>query len=139
MKIKFARLLAILLIVLSLTTLIGCDLLMGTPKIPDYNADIQVVAPENIDTEHFVPVEDETYYTSPGFSLCVEVNGQFMIMEYFSIDGDKRVYDNLYLYVGDYFYIVTDDYKDLYASLGDSSDLEYAEEEKEQGYDSNQR
>ncbi len=58
-----------------------------------------------------------------------------MIMDYFSIEGDKRVYDNLYLYVDDYFYIITDDYKDLYASLGDTTDLEYAEEEKEQGED----
>ena len=116
-------------------SLVGCNMGTGDPKIPDYNADIQVVTPENIDTEHFVSEEDTTYYTSPGFYLAIEINGEFMVMDYFSIEGDKRVYDNLYLYVDDYFYIVTDDYKDLYASLGDSADLEYAEEEKESGED----
>lgn len=125
-----------LLIIISGISLVGCDT-FGTnePTTNDYNADIQVVAPENIDTEHFITEEGVTYYTSPGFSLMMEVNGEFFEMKYFSVDGDKRVYDNLYLYADDYFYIITDDYKDLYASLGDSADLEYAEEEKEQGYD----
>ena len=115
--------------------LVGCDLTFTPPSPKDYNADVQIVAPEDITTEHFVVEEDTTYYTSPGFSLCMEVNGAFLIMDYFSLDGSKRVYDNLYFYERDYFYIVTDDYKDLYASLEDSADAEYAEEEKEQGYD----
>ena len=135
MKKKFVCFIVTLLVVINGITLVGCDGGTGEPKIPDYNADIQIVAPENIETEHFVVEENTTYYTSPGFSLWMEVNGEFMKMNYFSIDGDKRVYDNLYFYVDDYFYIVTDDYDDLYASLGDSADLEYAEEEKEQGYD----
>ena len=99
----------------------------------DYNADVQVVPPENVDSEHFVPEEDKTYYTSPGFSLWMEVNGAFLEMDYFYLDGSKRVYDNLPFYKEDYFYIVTDDLKDLYAGLGDSADTEYAEEEKQQG------
>lgn len=135
MKKKFLCFIATFLIVISGISLVGCDMGTGTPTIPDYNADVQVVEPENIDVENFIAEEDTTYYTSPGFSLWMEVNGAFMEMDYFSLDGDKRVYDNLYFYVDDYFYIVTDDYKDLYASLGDSADLEYAEEEKEQGYD----
>lgn len=124
-----------LLVIISAISLIGCNVGTDEPTLPDYNADIQVVVPDNIDTEHFVVEDGVTYYTSPGFSLWMEVNGEFMEMDYFSVDGDKRVYDNLYFYVDDYYYIVTDDYKDLYASLGDSADLEYAEEEKEQGYD----
>ena len=136
MKKQWAYLLAGLFTLMSGTALVGCDGLFGVPAGPkDYNADIQVVAPENIDTEHFVAEEDKTYYTSPGFSLCVEVNGSFMIMDYFTLEGTKRIYDNVYLYEEDYFYIVTDDYKDLYASLGDPLDAQYAEEEKEQGYD----
>lgn len=123
-----------LLASVSVFPLVGCD--TGTENVTrDYNADVEVVAPENITTEHFVAEENKAYYTSPGFSLWMEVNGEFMEMDYFSLDGNKRVYDNLYFYVDDYFYIVTDDYKDLYASLGDSADLEYAEEEKEKGYD----
>ena len=135
MKKTFLCFIATLLILISGISLVGCDMGTGTPAIPDYNADIQVVAPEDIDAEHFAVEEDTTYYTSPGFSLWMEVNGEFLKMDYFSLDGDKRVYDNLYFYVDDYFYMVTDDNKDLYASLGDSTDSEYAEEEKQSGED----
>ena len=30
-------------------------------------------------------------------------------VNYFSLDGSKRVYDNLYLYEDDYFYMLSDD------------------------------
>lgn len=112
----------------------GCDS-FGNDTVKDYNEDIKEVLPEDITLEHFTPEENTTYYTSPGFSLWMEVNGAFLEMDYFSIEGDKRIYDNLYFYEKDYFYIVTDDYRDLYASLGDPADTEYAEEEKEQGCD----
>ena len=135
MKKKFLYFIATLFVMISGISLVGCGNGSGDPTIPDYNADIQVVTPENIDAEHFVVEDSTTYYTSSGFSLWMEVNGEFMEMKYFSIDGDKRVYDNVYLYVDDYFYIVTDDFKGWYASLGDSADLEYAEEEKESGED----
>ena len=127
--------LSIAIALLAFTSLfVGCDT-PNTESNTNYNEDIQIVAPEEITTEHFIVEDDKTYYTSPGFSLWMEVNGAFLKMDYFSLDGNKRVYDNLYFYEEDYFYIVTDDYKDLYASLGDASDKEYAEEEKEQGYD----
>ena len=143
MKRKLTSLLSALLLVVSGTSFFGCDMGIGNltntgttnPTIPDYNADIQIVAPENIEMEHFVVDENTTYYTSPGFSLSIEINGEFMVMDYFSIEGDKRVYDNLYLYPDDYFFMLTDDYKYLYASLGDSADFEYAEEEKQSGED----
>ena len=115
--------------------LVACGSGIGGTVKPDYNADIQVIAPENINIEHFVTDEGETYYTSPGLYLCMEVNGAYLTMDYFSIDGNKRVYDNLYFYEDDYFYMITGDYRDIYASLGNSTDTEYAEEEKEQGYD----
>ena len=135
MKSKFLCLVLTLLTVISGFTFVGCTNPADMPVVRDYNEDIKQVEPENIDVEHFIPQENTTYYTSPGFSLWMEVNGAFLKMDYFYLDGNKRVYDNLYFYVDDYFYIVTDDYKDLYASLSDSADLEYAEEEKEQGYD----
>lgn len=135
MKRRWTCILSVLLMAMSLGALVGCDFGMSEPTVKDYNADIQVVPPESITAEHFVVEEDITYYTSPGFSLWMEVNGAFLKREYFSLDGNKRVYDNLYFYVDDYFYIVTDDYKDLYASLSDASDTEYAEEEKQSGYD----
>ena len=136
MKKKFLALAVALFTLTSGLFLVGCgDFGSGTPENKNYNADIQAVTPDSIDAEHFVVDENTTYYTSPGFSLWMEVNGEFLKMDYFSLDGNKRIYDNLYFYTDDYFYIVTDDNKDLYASLGDSADAEYAEEEKEQGYD----
>ncbi|MBQ8197704.1 MAG: hypothetical protein IJZ73_06595 [Clostridia bacterium] len=135
MKSKILILLATLMALTSVSTLFGCFSSPTDPQIPDYNADIEIVLPENIDSEHFIVEEDTTYYTSPGFSLMMEVNGLFREMDYFSLDGNKRVYDNLYLYKKDYFFMITDDYKDIYASLGDTNDLQYGEEEKESGYD----
>ncbi|MBR2903978.1 MAG: hypothetical protein IKC37_04950 [Clostridia bacterium] len=136
MKKKIISLIATLSVAASALALSAC-FPSDPPTIPDYNADVEVVSPEDItqDSEHFVVEEDTTYYTSPGFFMMMEVNGAFFEMKYFSLDGNKRVYDNLYFYQNDYFFIVTDDYRDLYASLGDPSDTQYAEEEKEQGYD----
>ena len=133
MKKKFLFFVLTLLVVISGISLVGCDMGTGDAEIPDYNADIQVVAPENIDIEHFVLNEDETYYTSSGLSLWMEVNGAFLEMNYFSLDGGKRIYDNLYLYEDDYFYMLSDDMRGWYASLSDSSDSEYAEEELAEG------
>ena len=133
MKRKIARLFSALLLLTSASALFGCG--GGGSTTPDYNANIQVVAPENIPHENFVAEEDKTYYTSDELSLSMEVNGAFLVMDYFYLDGNKRVYDNLYFYEDDYFYMLTGDYKYLYASLGDSTDLQYAEEEKEQGED----
>ena len=124
-----------LILLTSTFVLIGCDFENNPPEPKDYNADIQVVAKEDITLEHFVKDDNTTYYTSPGFSLTMSVRGHFMIMDYFSLDGNKRIYDNLYFYENDYFYIVTDDYNDLYASLAEESDKQYAVEEKESGYD----
>lgn len=132
MKKYFINIIFSMLLVVTMFSLAGC---FGGSGPKDYNADIQVVAPENIATEHFVVEEGVTYYTSPGFSLSMSVRGHFMIMDYFSLDGDKRVYDNIYFYEDDYFYIVTSDYVDLFASLEEEADKQYAEEEKESGYD----
>lgn len=135
MKRFFKCLIISLLVFIPAFSLVGCNFGKNPPPTKDYNADIQVVSPENINTEHFEIKDNTTYYTSPGFSLWISVNGHFMNMNYFSIDGDKRIYDDLYFYEDDYFYIVTDDYVDLFASLSEESDKQYAEEEKEQGYD----
>ena len=134
MKKLFNNIILSLIVFVSVFSLAGC--FGGTPSGPkDYNEDIKAVSPEDIKVEHFVIEENTTYYTSPGLSLCMSVNGHYMILDYFSLDGDKRVYDNLYFYKDDYFFIVTDDYKDWFASLGDENDKQYAEEEKEDGYD----
>ena len=133
MKRKIACLFSALLLLTSASALVGCG--GGGSTAPDYNANIQVLAPENIPHENFVAEEDKTYYTSAELSLSMEVNGAFLVMDYFYLDGNKRVYDNLYLYEDDYFVMVADDMVGWYASLSDPSDLEFAEEEKQAGED----
>lgn len=54
MKKYFLCFIATLFIVISGISLAGCDMGTGTSTIPDYNADIQVVEPENIDVENFI-------------------------------------------------------------------------------------
>ena len=138
MKKKFLHICGIVwAAVIGCTAFVGCGAGAGTEETQkrDYNADLQTVLPENIETEHFVAEENTTYYTSSALSLWLEVNGAFLEIDYFSLDGNKRVYDNLYLYEDDYFYMCSDDMNGWYASLGDLEDTEYAEEEKEQGYD----
>ncbi len=133
---KLLCLITALLTVFSITFLVGCGGGNGGGiSKPRYNDDVEIVLPEDITTEHFITEEDVTYYTSPGLSLMMEVNGAFFKMDYFYLDENKRVYDNLYFYVDDYFYMITSNYKDIYASLSDTNDTEFAEEEKEQGYD----
>lgn len=118
-------------------SLSGCSLgaTGGEPPVPDYNEDVQVVAPEDVTLEHFDPQEGTTYYTSNGLSLWMEVRGEYLEIDYFSLEDNKRVYDNLYLYEDDYFVMVADDMVGWYASLSDPSDLEFAEEEKQAGED----
>lgn len=134
MKNKLISFFLILIILIGASSLLGCFGTGGTTE-KNYNDDIEVVAPEDVTIEHFVAEEGTTYYTSKGLLLCVSINGEYMIMEYFSVDGNKRVYDNLYFYEDDYIYMITGDYKDIYASLENAENNPYAEEEKEDGYD----
>lgn len=133
MKNKIFNFVLSALIGLSGIFLVGCDL--GNNPKKNYNEDIQAVLSQELTSELFVVEEDVTYYTSDALSLMMEVNGAFLAMDYFYLDGNKRVYDNMYFYEDDYFYMITDDYSDIFASLCDSNDTQYAEEEKEQGYD----
>lgn len=134
MKKKLIILSMITCLFVCMLTLSACDLgTDGTP--PNYNEDVQAVAPNDILLENFVAEEGATYYTSPGLSLWMEINGAYFEYDYFSLDGNKRIYDNMYLYEGDYFYMITEDMEGWYASLSDPNDTEYAEEEKEDGYD----
>ncbi len=112
--------------------LVGCDFAGGDR---DYNSDITVVLPEDVTVDHFTPAPDTEYYTSDKLILSMSVHGYFMNYKIFSLEGDNRVYDEIYLYEGDYFYAVSGDMRDLYATLGDPTDTEYASEEKESGYD----
>ena len=133
---KRISLLISVLMLLSLMLIFGCDMGSGNGggTSIDYNKDVEVVAPQDITLENFTPSENETYYTSKGLTLWAEINGEFLKIDYFTLDGNKRVYDNLYLYKDDYFFMLTDDNTDMYASLKSPTN-EYLEEEKQQGQD----
>ncbi|MBQ3115750.1 MAG: hypothetical protein IJC07_01845 [Clostridia bacterium] len=140
MKNKLISFLLTLMVVIGSISLLGClgeggSTGTGNSTQTNYNDDVEIVAPEDVKTEHFIAEEGTTYYTSKELYLCVSINGSYMIMEYFSIDGNKWVYDNLYFYEDDYIYMITGDYKDIYASLENAENNQYAEEEKEDGYD----
>lgn len=136
MKKFFASFVSLLLLLASVFTFASCDFGDDLPSNTDYNADVSVVAPEDVVADTFIKEDDATYYTSPGLQLWMEVNGAYFTLEYFTLDGNKRIYDNVYLYERDYFYMITDDFKGWYASLSDpSGDSEFAEEEREDGYD----
>ena len=123
-----------------LFTLLLSSLLLGgcssssSPSSKGYNnKDVKEVPVSEVD----FPVEGETYYTKDDMSLCVEVNGGYRIINYFTLDKDNenlRIYDDMYFYQYDLFYMITSNYKYIYASLV-NGDTEYGEEYKEQGYD----
>lgn len=127
------RLAFVLVALMLLCLLVGCDFIGGGDT--DFNSDLTVVLPEDVTVDHFTPEPETEYYTSDKLILSISVNGYFMNYKVFSLEGDNRVYDELYLYEGDYFYAVSGDMRYLYATLGDPADTEYATEERESGYD----
>lgn len=82
--------------------------------------------------------DKDNYFTSKSLSLVTEINGSYTIDKPFTIDKEntnKRIYDNLYLYQYDYFFMISSDYKDIWCKLSDKNDLLYLEVESEQGED----
>ena len=67
-----------------------------------------------------------------------EINGSYTVDRAFTLDAqdpNKRIYDDLYLYQYDYFFMISGDYKDIWCRLSDRNDLEYVEVEKSEGED----
>ena len=123
-----------LLLTLLLSSLLlgGCSSSSQTSKGYSNN-DVKEVPTSEVD----FPKEGETYYTKDDMSLCVEVNGGYRIINYFTLDKNNenlRIYDDMYFYTDDLFYMITSNYKYIYASLVNGN-TEYGKEYKEQGYD----
>ena len=107
----------------------------GNGSIPniDNTNDLQTYTPPAGE----VIEEEKEYYTSKALSFISCINGYYSIDRPFTLDETneyKRVYDNVYLYEYDYFYMDYD-LKDNYCNLSDQTDLEYVEVEKSQGVD----
>jgi len=92
-----------------------------------------------IDNEYDLEdVGEEELFMSKQLNLVTEINGSYKIDRAFRLDYEdenKRVYDDLYFYEDDFFYMTTTDNKYLWCYLTDETDLEYVEVEKEAGED----
>ena len=144
MKRKFLGFIAALMVFASGLTFAGCDLFGddgddgGEPPKIDNEVDLDEYTPAPDDDSDYQ--EGETYYTSAALDLVTEIHGNYTIGRPFTLDKEdenKRVYPNLYFYEEDYFQVIY--YKnantlgEIYATLSDSSDTQYAEVEYSTG------
>ena len=100
------------------------------PKI-DNSVDLKEYKKEEYKTN------DETYYMSEYISFTMEVRGYFQTNIPFVIDKDNenlRIYDSMYFYEGDNFWLISNDYKYIWATLK-NEDTEYLAPLREQGED----
>ena len=125
---KLSRALAIVLICGASLLLVGClggktdDGIVG-PKI-DNSTDLQTPTEE----ESAELDDTKTYYNSKYLNLVTEINGSYRIDRPFTLDENdesKRIYDNLYLYEDDLFYMTTSDNKYMWCTLSDAKDKAY--------------
>lgn len=80
---------------------------------------------------------DETYYMSDYISFTMEVRGYFQTNIPFTVDKSNenlRIYDNMYFYEGDNFWLISSDYKYIWAALKNEN-TEYLTPLREQGED----
>lgn len=88
------------------------------------------------DMEEYQEEDNKTYYKSKYVSFVREVKGYFQTNVPFTISEDEniRIYDDLYFYEGDLFYLCSSDYKYIWASLTNEN-ISYASVLREQGED----
>ena len=146
MKKKFLGFLAAFFVLMSGMTLTGCDLFGdrgdgdgdNEPPTIDNEVDLDEYTPTPDDDREYE--EGETYYTSTAIDLVTEIHGNYTVDRPFTLDKtdeNKRIYANLYMYEGDFFQVIyyknVNDLGQLYATLSDSSDTQYAEVELSTG------
>ena len=88
-------------------------------------------------TEEDYKTDEGTYYMSDYISFIMEVKGYYQTHVPFTIDKDNenlRIYDNMYFYEGDYFQLMSSDYRYIWATLK-NEDNEYLSPLREQGED----
>lgn len=108
-------LLAILVVVVTIISLVGCDMpgdLSGG----------------GFDNENITPVpECEGYYRDDRLAFCAEIRGSYGADRPFTLDAeneDLRIWDNMYLYEYDYFQMIASGTADIFYSVK-SEDMEY--------------
>ncbi|MBE7060905.1 MAG: hypothetical protein E7382_00030 [Clostridiales bacterium] len=138
MRKKFLCLTAMLLMLISALSFVGCGMFGdSTNGGSDGGGDGTVEQlQEYIPTadDDMEVIEGETYYKSNTTDLVTEINGYYRVDRPFTIDKEnenRRIYHNIYFYEEDFFQIIH--YKNInslgtiYAILSDQTDVEYAE------------
>ena len=81
--------------------------------------------------------DEGTYYSSEYISFIMSVKGYYQTKVPFTVDKDNenlRIYDNMYFYEGDYFQLMSSDYRYIWATLKNEN-TEYLTPLREQGED----
>ena len=128
----------IVLILILMMSLTSCSLFEPGNLNNNYNNDNLTIG-SPIEGNDLISVDNNvSYYESTDISLSIEINGLYTVIRYFTIDEEHknlRIYDNMYLYPGDYFYMLSNDYRNWYADLDENVSEEYAVKEIEEGED----
>ena len=112
---------------------VGCGNSGNAPYVIDNSKDL-VVYERDSQSESGEPL-----YTSKKLTFVTEINGSFKVNRPFSFDKDdenKRVYDNIYLYEKDFFWMDVQgslNLKDMFYELSDSTDEQYVKVNEEAG------
>lgn len=110
----------ILWVLVMLICLVGCDMIGWTNDTNRYNNDNLVSKIPNAEEEIFIVDATNTYYESLDVTLWAKINGFYTSIKYFTLDDvnkNLRIYDDVYLYENDYFYMISNDNVDWFADL----------------------
>jgi len=130
MKKQIRVVLALVLMLPLMMVLSACSLFgSGVPGL---------VGPQINNQDDLMNAGEDNMYRSKRLNLVTEINGSYKIDRSFELDPqdeNKRIYNDLYLYKYDYFYMTTNDNKYIWCRLSDKSDLDYVTVEQEMGED----
>ncbi|MBR1954310.1 MAG: hypothetical protein IKA29_00115 [Clostridia bacterium] len=107
--------LLIVTLILAIVLFSGCDMLGDLSN-------------KNFSNKNIKPVQEKPgYYTDEKLAFCAEIRGSYKSDRPFTLDENNenlRVWDDMYLYEGDYFQMIVNNSSQIFYSVQDQ-DLEY--------------
>ena len=131
------KIVSCLFIAFSALAISACNLSSGGTSGGIYVPNINNSVDLTVYDEDEYKTEDETYYKSDYINFIMSVRGYYQsnIPFYVAKDNENlRIYDNMYFYKGDYFQLMSKDYRYIWATLKDET-TEYLTPLREQGED----
>lgn len=131
------KIISSLCIAFTALTLSACNLTKSGDSSGIYVPDINNSVDLKEYSEDDYKTGDQKYYLSDYISFIMEVRGYFQINIPFTIDKNNenlRIYDNMYFYEGDFFQLMSKDYRHIWATLKDEN-TEYLTPLREKGED----